>query len=204
MSPVFKIITILHLPAFLVVCILAFTVYVFNDTRASLAEMDWLLQAIIWTAISYPIIFIAGLVLARVVHQYFILLPCINLLVVTALLIWVFIISPNQQSSGAKEEMEKRLESASRDFICENGSFFSIKHTGDPGYSLVEYYNLATMKSDTYYEPRIGYIGENGLRISISSSQKEVEPLIQEAISTCKDQSGKSLSEIYSQNTPGD
>jgi hypothetical protein len=88
------------------------------------------------------------------------------------------------------------MQNSSRDFICNNGTFFSI-HTGKE-FSIINYFGLQIINHpEKYYSPEIGTIKNGKSDIRIGLYEEKMMGQVKQELNLCKNKDGKSLLEIY-------
>ncbi|MEO8637482.1 MAG: hypothetical protein ABI430_01105 [Candidatus Taylorbacteria bacterium] len=189
-------IKVLHLPVFVISLLICFSFFAFKDTSGPLPLS---FRIINWTVATYPLVYLAGFLLGKYVNPNFIWLPCINLLIIVGFLVNTFVIGSIIDSSAQKGENLQRLQTIPRDFVCDDGSFFSIAKTGDPDYSNLNYYDTYSQKNlSDFYSPFIGVISRGKAVIDLDKKrEKDMGDNIRQKLNSCKNTDGKALLELY-------
>jgi len=158
----------------------------------------------IGAVISYPIILIVASILSRF-NTWFFYLPFINFIIVIYVLAPLFysgVVDSVVLGNKIKTENIKNLQEATRDFICDNGSFFDIEEKTSlegvelDGIKIVYYYDKEAIKNPGKYGAlKIGYIKDG---ISDLDPDRYIwKTQIKEGLESCKNKDGKSLLEVY-------
>jgi hypothetical protein len=100
-----------------------------------------------------------------------------------------------RKHAAYKAENLMMLQSVSRDFLCDDGSFFSIKSVTQ-NKSLVNYFSISVINhSDILYDPSFGFIVDGYYKSYIK--QGVLQKNDRKKLTTCKNTQGKTFLEVY-------
>lgn len=163
----------------------------------------WFIKLLAWSTLIYPFTVLISL---KFKNTFFFYLPLINLIISVIVVVifygTIFIIDPIKNAYILKSENLKKIESASRDFVCSDGSFFSIIKTKDPSYTEIDYFSSDFLKNpEKFYVPRIGYVKNSIFSLEIPKIGGQEYYLTEEGVkknlTMCINKDGKAISEIY-------
>jgi len=204
----------LHISVFVFSFILLFLYFVFAQDWPFSSPM-WQMRVLAWSTILYPVIFLISLILWKFVNPKFFYLPLINLVISTLVLVYFlgyFLLSiPKNQKIVSEIESQNRianteeLKNAPRDFVCDDGTFFSLdnKVYTDKNTYIVNYYNTFFMEHpEESYSSSFGVIDKNNRSVLQPRGDiNEKEAQIWQKLKTCKNKDGKSLLDVYPEKT---
>jgi hypothetical protein len=172
--------------------------YIFLDAPGAVKNISWEMKLLAVAVILYPVVIALAWFLSYINPLIF-YIPFINFLVIISILAPIYysaLAKSAEVGNKIKFENIQTQQKASRDFVCSDGSFFSLKENKGFYSYVVYYYSADSIKNPGKY-PAVHLGGIKDGKAELKFDNSVWKDQIKKGLSECKNKDGKAFFDIY-------